>query len=1328
MKSTKGLFLDAGLIDTPQGYSPFIKNAILTDKIGSIINEKGFNIFSQVPYTINGILVAQNDIIVFNTNDTISEIGKVNLEGVYTKVINDSDLTPEGSTLNFKTSLPILAEMYKNTKGETVVAWIDDENTPKIVNITSPSVERPDYELFPLGRLPIPEVSVVDSGGSLPSGVYRILYNCEDEDGSVSDFSVTSAPVSIVAGMSGASEIPFGSAPSSPTTKSILITIQPADSHWKYINIYVVKNINNQLSVAKVKRVPLKEQFFQTDVISGSPVGINEYGIVNINYAGTETEEPALLESVLTPNAIYTSAKAIGQLNNKLYLANLTTEEEILLQKYCTGITVQWKSRIPRATGSTIPNTTEFHVNSWKYPTFQHGEVYALYTQFRIKATGAWTKAFHIPGRDKIGGEDNVIAPSPSGTYKSGTGSPSFKLYQLEDTCFSSSYDTTGYGATGTMGFWENENEVYPDHEQFNGVDIAVPGGRDLRGQKVKHHKFPTIRFMKNTVYKSSRGFTQNVYGNSLDVLSLNVNLGTVFNQAYSGPGAIPPALLSKIDGWRILYAKRDMNNATVLGTSELFFYGTGFNTKELKPVVANGNADDVALDDHIALTESSMQYIRFHAFNLMVDKPNIAPTYLRQELLFKHICTTDAAQDSDPRLIVDTAGQLDADRKWLLFSSLSYDSSLTEPGMTGKAPQAVTSSYRFRAVEFEQYVPPGAIITGSTTINNSAGEEHVLLKQNYADLAATDKHMGLKHDGANAIWADNDFKHWTNLSSLCVIKTDVYTSFLTQPLVACVGEAKRQKTFIGLNYFFPVEQEFFGGDCWVGPHSVQTTGPVSDLRIVPSVGGELQGEGYKAVSYFWTVSAKNVNYRYASSDAQSAFYPHSPLFPKINNADYSTRFLGLQDLNKPLLYLYDPSFNTRNDLVTQAVYDPDLQTETQFPNTIISSEIQSTDTERISWRTFLAGNRYIMPRDKGEIINLQGVGNQRLYIHQRNGLFITKDRTTLKGDVVSVTLGSSDIFEVTPFEVLSTEDGFAGTQHKFGCVLTKIGYVFADAVQGKIFVHDGEKLEELSRHGLRQFWIENIRKDLPDNPFQGTGITIAYDEKYNRLLCTFNDSTNNKFVTASYSPGLNAWASYHDYDPSYMFSTRDNNVYSVKKNNKIYKHNVGEYGKYYQEDSDTTRFPLIVDALYNADAYNSKNFISVKWTTQVYNSAQILQPNSTFTSITVRSESKTTGKIILAHYLTMGDIYEQNTRLVDTTWNFNELRNMAVETPVSGIILDFYNNYELNPLSLDLTKDWYEQGRMRDNFVVCRFELDNLNNNQLILLDHDINFRKSYR
>ena len=70
----------------------------------------------------------------------------------------------------------------------------------------------------------------------------------------------------------------------------------------------------------------------------------------------------------------------------------------------------------------------------------------------------------------------------------------------------------------------------------------------------------------------------------------------------------------------------------------------------------------------------------------------------------------------------------------------------------------------------------------------------------------------------------------------------------------------------------------------------------------------------------------------------------------------------------------------------------------------------------------------------------------------------------------------------------------------------------------------------------------------------------------------------------------------------------------------------------------------------------------------------------------------------------------------------------MAVETPVSGITLDFYNNYELNPLSLDLTKDWYEQGRMRDNFVVCRFELDNLNNNQLILLDHDINFRKSYR
>lgn len=1336
MKTVRGLYTDCNPIDTPAGYSPFIKNAVLTDKLGSIINERGFNIFANVPFTIIGVEVVQDNIYVFTTNNTLSEIGKVNLAGTYSKIINDNDLVPSGSVLNFNINFPIDTEAYKDARGHVIIAFIDDQNTPKIINCDEPSLQRSDYELFPIGRTPVPEVSVSDTGGSLPSGSYRILYNYEDEDGSQSDYSVTSKPVSIVAGLSGATSLPFGSAPNTATSKSILVTIQPLDAHWKFINIIVIKTINNITSVAKVKQIPIKYQFVPTGgFILGTPIGIDEYSIVNVSYTGAEPEVPMLLETVLSKNATYLTAKAIGQLNNKLYLGNLTADQEILLQKYCTGIQANWTSKLPGGGSSSLVDNTATYVNSWDNASFCHGEVYALYIQFRNKKTGVWTKGFHIPGREKLAGDDNVIAPGTGATYKSGSGSPTFKLFQLEDTCSFTSADPITNTALGGMGFWENDNETYPDNSEFDGTDISVPGGKNLRNQKVRHHKFPSIRYMKQSVYRSSNGFTSNTYGKYLDVLGLNINLGNAFNEGYSGPGAVPPEILEQLDGWRILYAKRDLANATVLGTSQIYFYGRGQSSNEIKPLVGNAQAASEAANDDIMLDYSNTtnirgsEFMRFHAFNLMVDKPSIAPTYLRNELQSRHETGVTPASSNDPRLITDTADNNAALRKWLLYSPDTYASTfMTESGMTGNAPRAVATAYRFRHVEFLQYVPPGAVIAANgSTINNGGGEEHLLLKQNKSGLSLVDQVMALPTNVAdsNLLWKNSMF-HQVHLSSLVTIRTNVYTSFLNQTLVAADEEAKRQKAILGIgtDYEFPVTANISGGDCYVGPHSVQCTGPESDTQVVTTVGGEIMGEGYKSVNYFWTVSAKNQNYRYTSSDTQSEFYPLSALSPKIVDADWSTRFLGLQNITLPLQYLYDNSHNTRNDLVTQGVFDPEIESETEFPNTVIASLVQSTDTERISWRSFLAANRYVMPRDKGAIINLQGVGNQRLYIHQEYGLFLTKDRTTLKGDVVSITIGSGDIFDVTPYEVVSTDDGYAGTRHKFGCVLTKLGYVFTDAKQGKIFIHDGEKLDEVSNRGLRQFLLENINGDLPDNPFAGNGITVGFDEVYNRLIVTINDTANSKFITLSYSPTLESWVSFHDYAPSYMFSVRGKRLFSVKNNLQIFEHNVGPYGKYYQ---DVGRFPLIIDIPYNQQPYETKYFSSVGWTSQAYND-NVFLPNETFTELTLRSNSKTTGKVVLSFFENMADVYSYNTRNTESTWNFNQLRNIAIQIPTTGLTKDFYNNYELEAAAVDYTKDWYEQGRMVDDYLICRFEYNNFNNYKLILLDHNINTRKSYR
>jgi len=190
MKTTKGLFTDTSLYDVPPGYLAFAKNVILTDKLGVIQNEKGFSLLSSIiDRQVIGVLGILDNIVIWSTNNTISEIGIMSSAGVYTKVIDDNDLLPASSTFNFSTANPILAQYYQNYNGDRIVAWIDDVNTPKILNLDNPSFQIADLELFPAADIPVPTVSVLQTGGSLLTGSYRILYRYEDADGTLSSYS-----------------------------------------------------------------------------------------------------------------------------------------------------------------------------------------------------------------------------------------------------------------------------------------------------------------------------------------------------------------------------------------------------------------------------------------------------------------------------------------------------------------------------------------------------------------------------------------------------------------------------------------------------------------------------------------------------------------------------------------------------------------------------------------------------------------------------------------------------------------------------------------------------------------------------------------------------------------------------------------------------------------------------------------------------------------------------------------------------------------------------------------------------------------------------------
>lgn len=105
---------------------------------------------------------------------------------------------------------------------------------------------------------------------------------------------------------------------------------------------------------------------------------------------------------------------------------------------------------------------------------------------------------------------------------------------------------------TNGMAFWQNENEFYPDTEDFDiwtvdGSGNGVPTGNTLRNQKVRHHRFPGNEWINEPLMSGDR----------LKVYSIR------FSNI-----SVPESLRKKAVGFRIHYAKRDELNSLVLDSS----------------------------------------------------------------------------------------------------------------------------------------------------------------------------------------------------------------------------------------------------------------------------------------------------------------------------------------------------------------------------------------------------------------------------------------------------------------------------------------------------------------------------------------------------------------------------------------------------------------------------------------------------------------------------------------------------------------------------------------------------------------------------------------
>lgn len=557
---------------------------------------------------------------------TSSAKGHLNFSKEY-PVTGEYRVSPTGEVIIYFTDNKFT--LSKNP--ETKIEYISEYNPPRILNVTrqlnlatTTGIFTDLYQaganansirmlnlFMDSGRIPEFDSIKILQGGGIESGTYFLGVAYADKDFTETNVLGLSNPVYIVPSPESyiPREIISGSPNEFQTNKSILWKLTSVNTDYKYVVPYVIQRIGEAEFVYKLE--PL-------EIGSTNPSVPTELSVV---YSGLENAAQSSVETAVIDKVRYLTAKSLTQLDNKLYAANLTARKDLGYQRFANSIVLNatvetigkdafgngaFDSRFyddfnvnngyaalfhqyGQASDSDLQYILNYvtpvqkksnkgyrdvETNLFKKKNYRRGEVYAFYISFVLE-DGSETFAYHIPGRNVIatGGPSwdpewerttlNMNVPDDFNPNEILGRDPNAKTYQYLDTSI----------ATGSsMGFWENQNELYPNTDDFDvwetdSVGTPIQVGT-LRGKNVRHHKMPSNH---NTIYShiipnvdySTPNVT--VSGNSIifeeSVRILGVQLSNI---------RIPKFILQQIQGYKVYYAKRTQANKTIIGQSGL--------------------------------------------------------------------------------------------------------------------------------------------------------------------------------------------------------------------------------------------------------------------------------------------------------------------------------------------------------------------------------------------------------------------------------------------------------------------------------------------------------------------------------------------------------------------------------------------------------------------------------------------------------------------------------------------------------------------------------------------------------------------------------------
>lgn len=1306
-----GLNKDINPINQPDGSYKDALNMVNMQNEGNLMslqnelgNLKETITGDSIPTNMNliGFKVLESDRILIFTNNSSSQIGILSRSNVYSVKLNDAS-----NELNLNLNNPISIEPKKLFNGHRVINFVDNLNPFGYYDLdgTPPTVGNIFSETRAIEQRTQPVISsttLIDSTSALFCGTYQFAFRYVTGSNNTLPPSFTSNPIYVggkenYAGQDLTNSLYDGDFVTVLSNKIVVLNVDNIDLQYSQIQLLAIyySGDNNTFTAY---------QYRTFNITSSS---------MTFNYDGYNNELPLLLEDITELGISYTTAKCVAQKDNRLFYSNLKDIKEkydlgTLVNDPTNGVRLKYKV-------NTINSTQNYSQtsSSYLYKGYMRDEIYSFAIGVIYK-DGSRSFAYHINNINQgQGANAQQISPGYGymGVYPNSTGAcHKMPNLHLEDHFVDNTDQIRVLGVEyDYTNFYNLVISTYPDFaKNVEGFVFLRQSRTDSALNKSIYAQGIGVDVIQNDFNMdiSVRATGDQQYPN-LVIRKAPFNGNFVFNSDYgqTGPGGNYSTIVML-----------DTNNFTGAGT-----YTRDFYNEELYPVknLMAFYSPETILDNRVTIPTTNVKLSKE-----VILKASIANTLTNTSSFF--VDYNDAGNTKN----LNTSAKV-----WSFFNYAEKNSySPTTLDVLGSiyverntdAVQPFQSDKTYISTHGEAHMLLNLSATPGMPINTNRIE----FTQN-SQSGRTGKDKNIPLDGGVTI--HDSYNYLFNIKS-DVTSNGQYGNVQNSNYYIC-----GYKKFNGTNI-----NHTFGGDTFICKMAVMNK---LDYRVKgynagDAIGGNREyanftnpaqdafsntGIDLRGLMYFWVESTKNTHMR---NDNGIPYYPKTSWYnslevdpalaedPHFYNTQYSFE-------NKTNIFVPKPT----NFQTTDGYYTRTIWSEQDFNIGGLGGD---------PYRVFKINNFYDLPKNTGEIWNTF-VFNNTLYLHTPKTLWKTfVDNTiTLVNDIGQSYLGTGALFSLPAQQVLTQQGGYGGTISQYAGVNTPYGYIFPDALQGKVFMLNEDGLSNIAELGMLRYFnnnLSNISDTTPyspsnitliDNPFNGHGITGGYDFNNNRYLITKNTNVDGQIpFTISLSMYNKKFTSFHSYQPS-CYIPIDNDLFTF--NNAlssglkgVYKHNSNNYGSFYNTVYNSS-LEFIVNKSPQVQGGQNASIIDTKvmdnlvlymnnWDSNIIHP---LRDNTNNDSILVYNDNQCSGVTKLNYTNEYNDNPTRDTSLV----HFKN-KEYRIATPLNSVINDglaiFNADGSLNNANID--QNTLYRDRLKGKYIGIKLTFNNLNNYKLVL------------